>query len=148
MYPHFFRLGGKHTRSFFPSLLQTDGSFYSGKRSGFVAALLHHNDYEYKQTRWLETAEDSCETEWASIYNGIVFSLNKQATQLHIENDNLGVVQSIIEHTLTPHKRKKRKEKEYATYYRHEILSLVKHTNYAAIRWIPREQNRADDLFR
>lgn len=147
MYPHFFRLGGKYRRSFVPSLVQTDGSFYSGKRSGFVAALLHHNDNIYKQTVWLETAEDSCETEWASVYNGIIFSLNKQATQIHIENDNLGVVESLIATTISP-KQKKRREKEYATYYRHAILSLVKQTNYAAIRWIPREQNRADDLFR
>jgi len=87
----------------------------------------------------MEKAKDSYETEWFSVYNGILFALEKNATSIEIENDNLSVV-----HILTGQKVKRN---GIASHYEEKIQYAASHTEYTGIRWIPRKHNRADDLF-
>lgn len=134
-------LGGKLLRALSPSLVQTDGSFHMRNKTGYAAAILYHDSRKYKHLLYLENAKDSCETEWASVYNGLVFSLEKNVSEINIENDNLGVVQNLTEH-------KEKKLKDYAAHYKYEILKLANYTKWTGIRWIPRKFNRADDLFK
>ena len=132
-------LGGRVKRaSFAPSLLQTDGSFRRTK--GRAAALLVHNSYTYSNVWNLQHAADSYEAEWASVYHGLLFSMNNNAYNLHIENDNQGVILNLLACTHT-------KQKPHIAEYREAILHLTKDTERTAIRWIPRGINRADDLF-
>ena len=37
-------------------------------------------------------AQDSTETEWASINHGLLFALENNEHNIHIENDNLSVI--------------------------------------------------------
>jgi len=142
-------LGGKLLRPRYPSLVQTDGSYHRGRNAGYAAALLFHDNKKYKHLLYLDNAQDSCETEWASVYNGLVFSLEKNVSEINIENDNLGVVKNLTEYTNKEKYRNRTKnKKEYAEHYKHEILKLTKYTKWTGIRWIPRGLNRADDIFR
>jgi ribonuclease HI len=137
----FHHLGGKlrNISSQIPTLLQTDGSFKRSK--GRAASILFHTSDTYSKVWNLERATDSYETEWASVYHGLLFSMNKNVYNLHIENDNQGVILNLIRVPNT------KKQKPYVAEYREAILQLAKQTEFTAIRWIPRKQNRADDLF-
>ena len=134
-------IGGKVLKPISPSLLQTDGSFYPFTRTGKAAVLLSHNSKVYTKLVTLQKPEDSYETEWASVFSGLLFALKHNVSFINIENDNEGVVKNIIS-------GKMKGEKPYVTEYREAILALAKQTQWTGIRWIPRKQNRADDLFR
>ena len=84
--------------------------------------------------------ESPTETEWASIAGGLEFALQKGEICIGIENDNLGVVGALITD-------KRDFRNYYAYYYRDKILRMTRLTLWTGIRWIPREINRADDLF-
>jgi hypothetical protein len=71
--------------------------------------------------------------------DGIDYSIKNKATTIKLENDNLGVINSIID--------KKKPPSIYSDYYFH-ILDMVKTLDWIAIRWIPRQLNKADKLFR
>jgi len=139
----FHHIGGKcKTLLSPPSLLQTDGSFR--RANGRAAALLFHHSNIYSKVWNLEHAKDSYETEWASVYHGLLFSMNTNVYRLHIENDNQGVILNLLRANV---QKKKQTQNPYVVEYREAILNLVKQTEWTAIRWIPRENNRADDLF-
>jgi ribonuclease HI len=86
-------------------------------------------------------ANDSTETEWASVLQGLLFALDHDETIINIENDNLSVVSALI----WPQNHLKR---DYANYYRNQILSNAKETEWTGVRWIPRKNNTADELCR
>ena len=137
----FVRIGGHMT--FPPPLLaivQTDGS-YRWKEGNIAANLtVSHQLTTYSQTRKLLAAESCTETEWASIAYGLELALNKGEEAIGIENDNLGVVGTLM---LNKDPRQK-----YAKYYKDIIMTLTKHSAWTGIRWIPREMNKADRLLR
>ena len=86
-------------------------------------------------------ASCSTEAEWASVAIGLSLALERGSDAIAVENDNLGVIRSLIfPNTKLRH--------EYARYYRDRILLSALETSWTGARWIPREQNRADDLFR
>jgi hypothetical protein len=85
-------------------------------------------------------AQDSTETEWASINHGLLFALENNEMNIHIENDNLSVIRGLI----LPNSVLKN---EYAKYHRYVIMNTVAKTHWTAIRWIPRELNESDKLF-
>lgn len=95
----------------------------------------------YKNMFEIEKAASSTETEWASIAHGLQFALEKSEEAVAIENDNLGVVASLM----LPRKPLKQ---DYARHYQNEIYTLTKQTSWTGIRWIPRGRNAADILFR
>ena len=119
------------------ALVQTDGSFRNSQ--GRVAAMLFANQQRHTLLQTIQ-ARDSYETEWCSVYTGLLFGLEHNANTIHIENDNLGVIEVLT----SPYKSRKGQ----ANAYRERILRLAKETDYTAVRWIPRKLNRADSLFR
>ena len=126
----------------FPPILtyvQTDGSFRLSRAR--IAAIIQPPAGE--EQRYMFPVEASCSTEaeWASVAIGLSLALERGSDAIAVENDNLGVIRSLIfPNTKLRH--------EYARYYRDRILLSALETSWTGARWIPREQNRADDLFR
>ena len=136
------RIGGNIT--FAPPLLthvQTDGS-WSHRNGARVAAIVVAANKKHSWQDMIKVdAANSTETEWASVFFGLTIAVNNGEEAIGIENDNLSVIHSLI----FP---KNRLRHEYATYYRNEIQRTAATTVWTGVRWIPREKNRADDLFR
>jgi hypothetical protein len=128
------RIGGavRHMPPLF-ARVQTDGSYRL--REARIAFLLFDKTGDFKACDMCPiVATSSTETEWASVAAGLQFAIEHGEDVIAIENDNLGVT-----HFLGTAKH------EYARYYQHEIETLARQT---VIRWIPREINYADRLFR
>jgi hypothetical protein len=139
----FRRLGGMNTHQpRFTALLQTDGSFQHHTRRSRVAMILitEQNKYTLTNMERIPDAQDSTETEWASINRGLLFALENNENNIHIENDNLSVIRGLM----LPNSVLKN---EYAKYHRYIIMNTVAKTYWTAIRWIPRELNASDKLF-
>jgi ribonuclease HI len=139
----FRRLGGMNTHQpRFTALLQTDGSFQHHTRRSRVAMILttERHNYILNHMMRIPDAQDSTETEWASINHGLLFALENNEMNIHIENDNLSVIRGLI----LPNSVLKN---EYAKYHRYVIMNTVAKTHWTAIRWIPRELNESDKLF-
>jgi len=83
---------------------------------------------------------NSTESEWQSVYDGIEYAVRKEQQSVELENDNLGVVKSIID--------RRSKVGSLFSDYRAMIYKQVRDLEYVGIRWIPRELNKADDIFR
>jgi len=130
-------LGGKYFRPVSPSLVQTYGTHFMNKNTGYLSAILHHNSETFRQLRYLDYSRDSYETELASVYNGLLLSLDKNASEIQIENDNLGVVRELTDFPL-------KNSRSSIQHYKNEIYKLAKGTKWTGIRWIPRKENRAD----
>jgi ribonuclease HI len=126
----------------FTALLQTDGSFQHHTRRSRVAMILTTETHKYSLTHMMKIpdAQDSTETEWASINHGLLFALENNERNIHIENDNLSVIHGLM----LPNKPLKQ---EYAKYHRYMIMNNVAKSYWTAIRWIPRELNLSDRLF-
>ena len=125
------------------ALLQTDGSFIHSTKFSRVAMILRaeQGGEVYQKMEPIAKAKDSTETEWASVYFGLLFALEKNERNIHIENDNMSVIRGLM----LPYCELKH---DYAKYHRDQILRNATHTYWSAIRWIPRELNKADALFR
>ena len=135
-------IGGKVLKPISPSLVQTDGSFHYNTRSGRVAVSLSHNSQVFTKVINVHKPEDSYEVEWCAVYSGLLFALRHNVESINIENDNLGLVNNLLTGKIL------KTDKPYVIDYKQAILALAKQTHWTGIRWIPREQNRADDLFR
>lgn len=140
----FTRVAGHVTHP--PLLLatvQTDGSYAHKTGDARVAAILtptkSHSTFRHLQSI---SAESSTEAEWASISMGLELAISHNEGAVGVENDCLGVINTL----LSPHDTWLRHE--YARYWRYRILRQAKGFEWLGLRWIPREQNRADDLFR
>jgi hypothetical protein len=124
----------------FLTLIQTDGSY--GRQGARVAACIRHSD-SYHIFKYLESIQalNSTETEWASVEMGLRNAIDTGATAVGIENDNLGVVYGLM-YPVNPLKH------TYARHWRSQILELGSGLDWAGIRWIDRNLNEADALFR
>ena len=136
----FARIGG---RMIFPppvtTRVQTDGSFQAGVAR--VATTITTRDQTTYRFLATATVDNSTEAEWASVYFGLQQALQKQQDAIELENDNLGVINGLI-HNNTPLRQ------NYARHFRSRILDLAAETAWTGVRWIPREINAADQLFR
>jgi hypothetical protein len=121
--------------------VQTDGSRTLVKSQ--VAMILTSRDTmnTYKKVIDIPHTESPTETEWAAVSAGLEFAIQKGEFAIGIENDNLSIIGTLIT-------EKQNLRQEYARYYRDRILRFTNLTLWTGIRWIPREINRADDLFR
>lgn len=121
--------------------VQTDGSFKPSRNnlSRTAVILLKPDGEKYTLCTTYFNHANSHESEWCSVLDGIEFSLKNGSETINLENDNLGVITSLI--------NQKKPSSLYADYYYH-IKDLAKDFEWLGIRWIPRELNRADDLFR
>lgn len=124
-------------------LLQTDGSFYHKTGFSRVAMILksENGNREVKDTQIIPRCVDSTETEWASVSRGLLFALEEGERNINVENDNFSVVSHLILRDGVP-------KQEYVKYFRHVILTTASKYNWVGIRWVPREMNKADELFR
>jgi ribonuclease HI len=122
------------------ALVQTDGSFYHRVPLSRTAVILQAED-EWSLLKSYTEGEhkNSTESEWASILDGLVFSKSKDQGAVELENDNLGVINSL---------KTMKSKKDMDRYYLHAIMKEAKAMEWVAVRWIPREQNMADRLFR
>jgi hypothetical protein len=135
---NFTRIGGNVVFPLpFYTHIQTDGSYK--KNAAFIASIITIPDTTYRFKKSI-IAENSTETEWASVAYGIECALEKNQNTLAVENDNLSVVAGLLGQCSI--------KKEYARYYKNQIDQLTQCTVWTGIRWIPREFNKADDLFR
>ena len=122
------------------ALVQTDGSYHSGQRLSRTAVILQAADEHRLMKTYMEGEHvNSTESEWASVLDGLKFSIAKDQGAVEIENDNQGVIDAII---------RRRAKKEMERYYLHAILEESADLDWLGIRWIPRALNRADTLFR
>ena len=142
----FIRIGGKalflqtYRHASLPAIsyIQTDGSFKPGEAR--IAGILQ-TPAQSIQYMFPIKAKSSTETEWASVAFGLHVAIQYNCDAVALENDNLSVICSL----LFPDSRLRN---EYARLYRDRILSLSNKTEWTGIRWIPRDQNTADALFR
>ena len=122
------------------SHVQTDGSFKpSHKLSRTAVILLKPDGEKYTLCTTYFNHANSHESEWCSVLDGVEFSLKKGSQAINLENDNLGVITSLI--------TEKKPSGLYSDYY-YQIKDLAKKFDWLGVRWIPRELNRADDLFK
>jgi ribonuclease HI len=120
--------------------VQTDGSYHHAQRLSRTAVILRADDEWRLMKTYLEGEHaNSTESEWASVLDGIQFSIAKDQGALELENDNQGVIEALV---------RRRAKKEVERYYLHTILEESADLEWLGIRWIPRELNRADTLFR
>jgi hypothetical protein len=137
----FTRIGG--TSILKPPVLaraQTDGSYHSAYKMSRTAVILHTPEKFMMIRSYLDGEhKNSTESEWASIYDGVVFSNTQGQGSLELENDNLGIIRCLQE-------GKAAKGLEFD--YLYEIMRIADDMEWLGVRWIPREQNRADQLFR
>ena len=135
----YVRIGGRQTAR--PPILakvQTDGSWKPKLHR--IAAILTKTDQSIRTEVIEIRAQNSTETEWASFAMGLHLALRNGADSVGVENDNLDVIHSLM------FDRKPLKQ-AYARHYRNEIFQIANKAEWAGVRWIPREINRAGELF-
>ena len=143
LFKSYIRIGG---RMLLPppilSYVQTDGSFRVAREPrARVAAIIQKPSDEQLRFMFPISANCSTEAEWASVAIGLSLAVERGCDAVALENDNLGVIRSLIfPNTKLRH--------EYARYYRDRILLTAFETSWTGARWIPREEHRVDDLFR
>jgi ribonuclease HI len=119
------------------TLIQTDGSFHPGKRISRTACILYTSK-PYSLITTYFNHDDSIESEWCSILDGINYAKKKKQHSIYLENDSLTVIQSLIQ---------KKVNKRFEEYL-YNIYNIANDFEYIGIRWIPRKYNKADRLFR
>ena len=123
------------------ALVQTDGSFSKKyvEISRTAVILTTYDNVDYSIVNTYTDHWNATESEWCSVLNGIRYAQKKDQGSVELENDCLMVIKHLI------HKRPPMKG--YLAAYYNSILKETKNMEYLGIRWIPRELNRADDLF-
>lgn len=120
--------------------VQTDGSFTSVSRMSRTAVLLRTIGEEYTLRSTYFDHVDSTQSEWCSILDGILFSKRKDQGSIQLENDCFGVIQALL--------RNRPPRDDLAAHYYTSIFKELRELDHFGIRWIPREMNKADELFR
>lgn len=134
-------IGGR--ASFTPPLLalaQVDGSYKAGRGAAAVWIETAAQDRIDKKVYQLGDIDSSTEAEWAAVYAGVFRCLELREGALILENDCLGVMNTLMQRDVTI-------KKEYARYYYWKIKEGAKTAEWIGIRWIPRAYNQADSLF-
>lgn len=117
--------------------VQTDGSFTTISHTGVLLRTTKPEDFALRSTYFEH--KNSVQSEWCSVLDGILFSKHKNQGSLELENDCLGVVEGL--------KRKKQPKDALCAYFYTSIYREIRELDHFGIRWIPREMNKADELF-
>lgn len=120
--------------------LQTDGSFRYKDRISRTACLLRDEGEVYKSVKTYFDHQNSYESEWASVLDGILLSQDYQIGDIQLENDNLSVINCLVS--------ERRPAQAYVAKYYDDVRAAAKGMDWLEIRWIPRKLNKADGLFR
>ena len=122
--------------------VQTDGSF--GMRyepiSRTAVILTDSSGIRHSLCKTYFDHRNSTESEWCSVLDGFNYCLKKDEGAVELENDNLGVMMSLIQRNPPRH--------GYLADYYAMIRRQLTHLEYVGVRWIPRQLNKADGLFR
>ena len=118
--------------------VQTDGSYKNSVAR--TAILFYRSPWIYGQVGTYDDLLDSTEAEWQSVCNGIRDAAFQGERTLQLENDNQGVIQSL--------QTRVRPKKDRHAWQFDEAMDLAKGFEHLSVRWIPREENMADMLFR
>jgi ribonuclease HI len=123
------------------ALVQTDGSFSKEcvEMSRTAVILTTYDKIDHKLINSYTDHWNSMESEWCSVLNGIRYAQKKDQGSIELENDCLQVIKHLV--------NRRPPMKGYLASYYNSILKEAKNMEYLGIRWIPRELNRADDLF-
>ena len=124
-------IGGKCYVAKFPALVKTESMFYPSMNITCITTTLIGERQELQQTKWFPVVDPTV-GDWLSIKEAIRYSMRKGELNLHIEHNNLQVVQSLVS--------KKRNVEHYASYKR-TVLELANQTEWTGIRWIPTNTN-------
>jgi len=124
------------------SKLQTDGSFRYNDRISRTASLLREESEGevYKSVKTYFNHQNSYESEWASVLDGIRMSQDYEVGEIQLENDNLSVINCLV--------NERRPAQGYVAKYYDDVRAAAKDMDWLEIRWIPRKLNKADGLFR
>lgn len=136
--PPFSVLRGTALRPSKLAHVQTDGSFKDLSRTAVLLRTTIPEEYTLLGTYF--DHKNSGHSEWCSVLDGILFSKKKDQGCLELENDCLGVIQALT--------RKKQPRDALSAYLYSSISKEIRGLEHFGIRWIPREMNKADDLFR
>lgn len=140
MRPTVFRILKGVVRPPHTALVQTDGSYGSKYYISRTAVILTtHRGTEHTMCKTYDTHNNSTESEWCSVLDGIQYAIKRGEDSIELENDNLGVIWSLIKKEVPP--------KQYIAEYYAAIYSHADLLEYFSLRWIPRRFNRADVLF-
>ena len=119
--------------------VQTDGSYRSDmSRTAVVLRTTAAENYTLSKTYFEH--KNCTHAEWCSVLDGIQFSIKKEQGAIELENDCIGIVKALTTRRMPLDRRS---AQLYTAIYK-EIRGL----DYFGIRWIPREMNKADELFR
>ena len=72
--------------------------------------------------------------------DGILFSAKKDQGAIELENDCLGIIKGLTQRRPPTDK--------LASHLYGKIFREIRRMDHVGVRWIPREMNRADELFR
>jgi hypothetical protein len=123
------------------AIAQVDGSLSNRIARAAVIFTRASGTESFKNIYHLGGVQSSTETEWAAVYSGLMKGLELHEGSVLIENDCLGVINNLMQ-------RDAALKHEYARYYRSKILTGAAQFEWVGVRWIPRELNKADELFR
>ena len=121
--------------------IQTDGSYSQRKLSRTAVLYRDRKGVDTRQCKTYLNHSDSTESEWCSVLDGITYAVRKDEGFIQLENDNLGVMQCLTRFKDGP------RPGRYHRYYV-EIQRQLYNFDYVGVRWIPREMNAADAIFR
>jgi hypothetical protein len=127
--------------------IQTDGSFSQRHEpQGRIAAIIYTPDHNVGLNSMGSIRANSLtETQWASVALGLHLAVEHNYRHVGIENDNLGIIRTLIFYRDFDFKAKR--NQEYVRYYFNEIMKTAAQTEWTGVRWTPRGLNRANDLF-
>ena len=138
----FFRIASRTVEKPQMYRIQTDGSFYQPLQISRTAVLAMTTPRIECVNGYFEH-KNATESEWASVLDGLKLSCALELPGIELENDNLGIM-----NTLISKEKRTWKNQEYAKYCYDEIQRLANQLDWVEVRWIPREANEADLLIR
>lgn len=122
-------LGGKCKHFQIPTLVRAESYFVKTTNQASITTTIYSKKGILEKTKWTN-ASDSAESDWMSVYQSILFSLEKGHPSIHIEHSNRNVINTLIGHKI-------RKPKPYIHTYKSNILFVANQTDFTGIRWIP-----------
>jgi len=132
-------LGGKCKRIRIPTLVRAEGYFIKNLNHASITATIYSKKGILEKTKWTN-ASDPTESDWISVYESILFSLENNHRCIHIEHYNANVINTLIGH-------KPRRMKPYVYTHKSNILFLANQSEYTGIRWISNHEEGNDNVF-
>ena len=125
-------IGGKCLTEKLPALVQAESIFHYKSKLTCITTTITSEQQTTKLIKWIPVTGPT-EGDWLSVLEAIRYSLVKNEPHIHIENNNLQVVESLLS------TRRKNVDK-YAS-YKYNVLALANQTEWTGIRWVPDESD-------